>query len=202
MVMNQEQYKATMWEIALRHDKKARGAKYVRRWEHFWDEKQLVADLSLDGRTDIKSVLDIGTGVGMLPFIYRQRGIEVEGTDITEDITGPMFIECCELINLTRFELWVIPNQPMNLTKHYDMIVATRTEFDRQEGFDWAYFLDDCFKHCDRVWFKLNEGGSIKKHDSWFQQIIFNKKKDGSAIGQWCLDMNKEDWIKIKDGKI
>ena len=132
--MKLEEYKEKMFEISNRYDKKYRGAKYVRRWDGFWNEKQLVADLSLAGRTDIKSVLDIGTGVGMLPFIYQQRGLEVEGTDITEEITGKMFIECCELIKLKRFELWVKPNQPMNLTRHYDMIVATRTEFDRQEG--------------------------------------------------------------------
>ena len=192
--MKLEEYKEKMFEISNRYDKKQRGAKYVRRWDGFWNEKQLVADLSLAGRTDIKSVLDIGTGVGMLPFIYQQRGLEVEGTDITEEITGKMFIECCELIKLKRFELWVKPNQPMNLTRHYDMIVATRTEFDRQEGWNWEFFITDCFKHCDRIWFKLNEGGSIKKYDTWFSKILFNKKPDGTPIGHWCLKIDKSEW--------
>lgn len=192
--MKLEEYKEKMFGISNRYDKKYRGAKYVRRWDDYWNEKQLVADLSLAGRTDIKSVLDIGTGVGMLPFIYQQRGLEVEGTDITEEITGKMFIECCELIKLKRFELWVKPNQPMNLTRHYDMIVATRTEFDRQEGWNWEFFITDCFKHCDRIWFKLNEGGSIKKYDTWFKKILFNKKPDGTPIGHWCLKIDKSEW--------
>lgn len=197
--MNLEQYKEEMWKISQRYAKKYRGAKYVKQWDKFWNEKQLVADLSLEGRDDIKSVLDIGTGVGMLPFIYQQRGIEVEGTDITEDITGKMFIDCCNLINMKRFELWVRPNQPMNLSRHYDMIVATRTEFDRQEGWNWKYFLDDCFKHCNRVFFKLNEGGSIRKYDPGFAKILFNKKPDGTPIGHWCLKLDKEEWLKSRE---
>jgi len=189
-----EKYKQKMMEISMRYHKKYRGVKYVKRWDDFWKEKQLVVDLSLAGRNDIKSVLDIGTGVGVLPYIYKQRGLEVEGTDITEDITGTMFTECCNLIGLKRYELWVKPKQPMNLPRNYDMIVATRTEFDRQEGFDWNYFLDDCFKHCNRVFFKLNEGGSIKKYDPGFQKLLFNRKPDGSPIGHWCLILDKQQW--------
>ena len=192
--MKIEEYKQKMTDISKKYDKKYRGAKYVRCWDDYWNEKQLVADLSLSGRTDIKSVLDIGTGVGMLPFIYRQRGIEAEGTDITEEITGKMFIECCEMIKLKRYELWVRPVQPMNLPRKYDMIVATRTEFDRQEGWDWNYFLNDCFQYCDRVFFKLNEGGSIKKYDPGFRKLLFNKKPDGTPIGHWCLMLDKEQW--------
>ena len=105
-----------------------------------------------------------------------------------------MFIECCELIKLKRYELWVRPVQPMNLPRKYDMIVATRTEFDRQEGWDWDYFLNDCFQYCDRVFFKLNEGGSIKKYDPGFCKLLFNKKPDGSPIGHWCLMLDKEQW--------
>ena len=196
--MKEQEYKDKMWEIAKRYDKKARGSKYVRRWDRFWDEKQLVADLSLLEGNNIKSVLDIGTGVGMLPFIYEQRGLEVEGTDITEDITGKMFIECCQLINLKRFELWVKPNQPMNLPRKYDMIVATRTEFDRQENWDWKYFLDDCFNYCNRVFFKLNEGGSLKKYNPGFAKILFNKKPDGTSIGHWCLKIDEAEWKEIR----
>jgi len=192
--MKTDQYKQQMFDIASRYDKKYRGAKYVRQWDKFWNEKQLVADLSLSGRSNVKSILDIGTGVGMLPFVYQQRGIEVEGTDITEDITGKMFIECCELINLKRFELWVTPNQPLNLSKHYDMIVATRTEFDRQEGWDWKYFLDDCFKYCDSIFFKLNDGASKRKYNPDFAKLLFNKKPDGSPIGHWCLKLDKAEW--------
>lgn len=192
--MKLDEYKKKMFEISNRYGKKYRGAKYVRCWDDYWNEKQLVADLSLSGRSDIKSILDIGTGVGMLPFIYQQRGLETEGTDITEDITGKMFVECCELIKLQRYELWVRPNQPMNLPRKYDMIVATRTEFDRQEGWNWNYFLDDCFQYCNRVFFKLNEGGSIKKYDPKFQKLLFNKKPDGTPIGHWCLMLDKEQW--------
>lgn len=188
------EYRQKMTDIVMRYGKKDRGAKYVRQWDDFWKEKQLVADLSLSGRSDIKSVLDIGTGVGMLPFVYQQRGLEVEGTDITEDITGPIFKQCCDLIKMKRYELWIKSKTPMNLPRKYDMIVATRTEFDRQEDWDWNYFLDDCFQYCDRVFFKLNEGGSIKKYDPEFRKILFNKKPDGTPIGHWCLLLDKEQW--------
>ena len=72
--MNLTEYKQKMIGISKKYDKKYRGAKYVRCWDDYWNEKQLVADLSLSGKPDIKSVLDIGTGVGMLPFIYRHAG--------------------------------------------------------------------------------------------------------------------------------
>lgn len=192
--MNTEEYKKKMTDIVMRYGKMDRGAKYVRKWDRFWDEKTDVANLSLAGRSDLKSVLDIGTGVGMLPFIYQQRGLEVEGTDITEDITGPIFKQCCDLINMKRYELWIKPKTPMNLTRNYDLIVATRTEFDRQEGWDWEYFLDDCFKHSKRVFFKLNEGGSIKHHNDRIRNLLFNTRADGSAIGNWCILLDKEQW--------
>ena len=34
------------------------------------------------------------------PFLLQQKGISVEGTDIEEEITGPIFKKCCDLINL------------------------------------------------------------------------------------------------------
>lgn len=196
--MKLEEYKEKMWEIAKRYDKKARGAKYVRRWEDFWDEKQLVANLSLAGRTDIKSVLDIGTGVGMLPYILNQKGIEVEGTDITEDITGKMFIECCNVINLNRFELWVKPKQPLNLKRNYDLIVATRTEFERQEEFDWNFFVDDCFKYCNRIFIHTNQGGKSNNFSERLKPFAFNKDPNtGMKLGRWCFMINKNQWEDI-----
>lgn len=196
--MNLEQYKEEMWKISQRYAKKYRGAKYVKQWDKFWNEKQLVADLSLEGRNDIKSVLDIGTGVGMLPFIYQQRGIEVEGTDITEDITGKMFIDCCNLINMKRFELWVRPNQPMNLSRHHDMIVATRTEFDGQEGWNWNFFVDDCFKYCNRIFIHTNQGGKSNNFSERLKPFAFNKDPNtGMKLGRWCFMINKNQWEDI-----
>ena len=191
-------YKEKMFDISKKYDKRARGAKYVRHWDDFWNEKQLVANLSLEGGDNIKRALDIGTGVGMLPFIYQQRGIEVEGTDITEDITGKMFIECCNVINLTRFELWVKPKQSLNLKRNYDLIVATRTEFDRQEGFDWNFFVDDCFKYCNRIFIHTNQGGKSNNFSERLKPFAFNKDpKTGIKLGRWCFMINKNQWEDI-----
>jgi len=194
--MKLDVYRSRMFDVCKKYDKRARGAKYVRQWDDFYKEKIVISQICID--ETIKSVLDIGTGVGMLPYILNQKGIEVDGTDITEDITGKMFIECCNVINLKRFELWVKPKQPLNLKRNYDLIVATRTEFERQEGFDWNFFVDDCFKYCNRVFIHTNQGGKSNNFSERLKPFAFNKDpKTGIKLGRWCFMINKNQWEDI-----
>lgn len=190
-------YQEKMWEIAMRYDKKYRGAKYVRRWDRFYNEKLAIIDHVLSKNSFIKSALDIGTGVGMLPYILQQKNIKVEGTDIKEDITGTMFIECCQLINLPRYELYVIPGQSMNLPKQYDLIVSTRTEFDRQEGFDWNFFINDAFNFCNCLYIKTNVGSSASPFPESLKEFSMSPKfrlSETVSCEAWSFYLEKDQW--------
>lgn len=182
--MREADYREALLNIAQAYPKRYRGAKYIRNWDRYYKEKLLLVD-QMD-LTDIESALDIGTGVGMLPYIFMTKKINVEGTDVTEDITGKMFAEACKVINLKRFELFVKPLTPMNLSKHYDLIVSTRTEFDRQEGFDWNYFVDDCFNHCNRIFIRTNLGNSRNPFPKNLQEFT------RMIAGGWTLSMDKQ----------
>ena len=105
--MNLKQYEAQMTDIAMQYNKFVRGAKYVRQWDRHFSEKEYIVKKAEEfGMLDnVKTAIDVGTGVGMLPYVLMQKGIHVEGTDIEEEITGPMFKHCCDLINLKRHHL-------------------------------------------------------------------------------------------------
>ena len=87
--MNTEQYKNKLFSIIQGFPKNDRGIKYIRKWDYYWSEKEYVVNKC--NLTNVKSAIDIGTGVGMLPYMLMQKGIKVEGTDIEEEITGPIF---------------------------------------------------------------------------------------------------------------
>lgn len=184
-MLTEEEYKTELYKIISKYPKKYRGAKYIRNWDRFWAEKKQIIDLC--NLTNVKTALDIGTGIGMLPYQLMQKGITVEGTDIDEDTTGTMFIEACKLINLTRYELFVNPNKTLNLPKHYDLILSTRTEFDRQQGFDWNYFITDAFNYCNQLFIKTNIGGLINPFPDTIIPFSFK-------IAQWSFYIKKEDW--------
>lgn len=185
--MNTDEYKLRLQEISSKYPKRYRGVKYIKKWDKFWHEKNIIADaLPLQG---VKSILDIGTGIGMLPYILKSKGYEVEGTDITEDITGDLFIEACALINLPRHCLWVNPNESLNLSRNYDLIVATRTEFDRADGFNWEYFINDCFTFCNKIFIHTNSGKKAYRSDlDWLQPFLQRHAYN------WCVVIEKDQW--------
>ena len=188
--MTENEYKEKLLSIALAYPKRYRGAKYIRQWDRYYKEKLLIVN-EMD-LTDVKTALDIGTGVGMLPYILKSKYIDIEGTDISEDITGKMFTEACNVINLKRFELFVKSLTPMNLTKHYDLIISTRTEFDRQENFNWNYFVNDCFNHCNRIFIRTNLGNNRNPFPKNLQDFTTIK------VGGWTLSISKKDFINSK----
>ena len=155
--MKTDQYKQQMISIAKKYDKKYRGAKYVNQWDKFWNEKQLVADLSLSNRPNIKSVLDIGTGVGHLPYLLMKKNIKVDITLPLSILDEPLYVESCNLIGLTPIDLVIKSKKSLNLDKKYDLITAIGTTFDIQEpNFDWDYFFNDCFQFCEQVFIRSN----------------------------------------------
>ena len=157
---------------------------------------------------DVKSVLDIGAGVGLLGVLLNYwYGIEVEATDV-EDEKGAsgyknMYKKIFKHMKTPRHICEIKNGKPIKLPKKYDMITMTRTVFDREEleggydnkypheKFDYEYFLNDIFQYCNRIFWKTN----------W--QAIANKKVFPKSIHPflWWPTKNrgssdyKEDWL-------
>ena len=207
--MNTQDYRNTLTEISKRHWKKAPGAKYIHKWDLYMLEKQFCVDnMNFDG---VNSVLEIGCGMGMLShLIQEQKGInDIELTDVDEFFDssdkGGLYKECCDVLDFKRFVMYVNMNEPMKLDRQYDMIVATRTVFDREclepgTIFDYEYWLDDCFKYCNRVFVKTNFSGGGKSFPDYLRPYLWwPKGPEWRVIGQakdedGILELTKHDW--------
>ena len=117
------EYQDILTEIAYKYDKNARGAKYIRKWSKFFAEKNFIIETAQRfGFLDrVKTAIDIGTGVGVLPYLLKKQSIAVEGTDIDLSTTGPMFRECCDVINLKVHYLCIYNNTKMVFPGKYDI---------------------------------------------------------------------------------
>lgn len=191
--MNDIEYKNKMFEIVSKYPKKFEGAKYIRKWDEFWIEKNNVVN-STPNLDNIKTALDIGTGVGMLPYLLKKRGITVDASDLDDALTGKLYTECCDIINLKKFELDIKPNTPMNLKKTYDVIYATRTVFDRQEGWSWKYFIDDCFNYSRIVHIKTNL--KTNNFPDYLQPYLWKFKSldTKKPYGQFLITIQEQNW--------
>lgn len=192
--MAPSEYRTKLETLVRKYRKNDVGAKYILNWDIFWEEKSHFVKLIDEGT--IKSSLDIGTGIGMLPYLLQQKGIYVEGTEISEQMNDGLYTECCDLIGLKRHVVEILPNQPMNLTRKYDLILASRTIFDRQKGFDWSFFIDDCFKHCNTVLFKMNHVGRASVYPSKVRPFLFKNPQEHKVIRKsWFIKINKSEWV-------
>ena len=206
--MNNEEYRSTLLEISKRHGKKVPGAKYIHKWDMYMLEKQFCVDnMNFEG---VNSVLEIGCGMGMLAYLIReQKGItDIELTDVDEffDHTdkGGLYKDCCDVLGLKRFVMYVNMNEPMKLDRQYDMIVATRTVFDREclepgTIFNYEYWFDDCFKYCKRVFVKTNFAGGGKSFPDYLRPYLWwPTGPNGESLGKprrgWYIRVDKEQW--------
>lgn len=184
--MNVDEYKKQLELLAEKYPKKYRGTKYIKNWDNFWQEKNKILDFA--DLTEVKTALDIGTGMGILAYQLQQRGIITEATDIDVDTTGYLFKQATDLINLPVYYLKILPKTPIDLPKKYDIIFSTRTEFDRQDGFCWEWFLDDCFKYTEQVVIKTNRGNKSNPFPPRLHQYSI---KDST----WIIRLKKQEFF-------
>ena len=202
--MDINEYKTKMFDIVNRYPKKDRGAKYVRHWDiHLHEKEYMVKKAEEFGMLDnVKTAIDVGTGVGMLPYLLMKKGIHVEGTDIEEEHTGPIYKQCCDLIDLKIHHMYVNNGQPMDFPGKYDLLIATRTVFDREclkpgELFDWKFFFNDVFQYVDKVFIKTNNAGSGKGYPDYLMKYLYNPGGEGlgKPFRAWYVKITKEMWL-------
>lgn len=195
------------------------GFKYSKNFWNYYNEKQFcIQHMDLD---DVETVCDIGAGVGLLGVLLNQwYNIEVEATDVTATFDAGIFQQMFAKMRMARHLLEIKNKEPIVLPKHYDMITITRSVFDREELpggyknkypdelFDYEYFLDDIFKHCNKLFWKTN-------WQSWATQKVFpesvqpflwwpeknRSSKDGARSNAmakpyraWYIILTKEEW--------
>ncbi len=182
--MNIEKFRKFLDELEVQTSRDEAGKivaeedfKYSKNFWNYYNEKQFcIQHMDLD---DVETVCDIGAGVGLLGVLLNQwYNIEVEATDVKATFDGGIFQQMFAKMKTPRHLLEIKNKQSIVLPKHYDMITITRSVFDREELpngyknkypdelFDYEYFLDDIFKHCNKLFWKTN-------WQSWATQKVF-----------------------------
>ena len=201
--MKVTEYKTKMFDVVNLYPKKDRGAKYIRHWDVHYPEKEFMVKKAEEFGMlkDVKTAVDVGTGVGMLPYLLMQKGIHVEATDVDEEQTGPMYKQCCDIINLKRHDLWIDNGKPMDFPGKYDLFIASRTCFDREclqpgELFDWKFFFNDVFQYVDKVFIKTNNQGAGRGYPDWLRTYLYNPASEGlgKPFRAWYIHITKEKW--------
>jgi len=182
--MNIEKFRKFLDELEVQTSRDEAGKivaeedfKYSKNFWNYYNEKQFcIQHMDLD---DVETVCDIGAGVGLLGVLLNQwYNIEVEATDVKATFDGGIFQQMFAKMKTPRHLLEIKNKQSIVLPNHYDMITITRSVFDREELpngyknkypdelFDYEYFLDDIFKHCNKLFWKTN-------WQSWATQKVF-----------------------------
>ena len=99
--------------------------------------------------------------------------------------------------------MYIYNNKPMKFPGNYDLLIASRTEFDREfltpgEQFNWQYFLDDAFQYVNKVFIKTNNAGSGKGYDKWMRKYLWNPKFEGygKPYRAWYVKIDREEWAE------
>ncbi len=226
--MNIEKFRKFLDELEVQTSRDETGKivaeedyKYSKNFWNYYNEKQFcIQHMDLD---DVETVCDIGAGVGLLGVLLNQwYNIEVEATDVKATFDGGIFQQMFAKMKTPRHLLEIKNKQSIVLPNHYDMITITRSVFDREELpngyknkypdelFDYEYFLDDIFKHCNKLFWKTN-------WQSWATQKVFpesvrpflwwpeknrsskdNLRNNSMAkpYRAWYIILTKEEWEK------
>ena len=125
--------------------------KYVKKIDLYLQEKIDVARaLKLDVVED-RSILDIGTGVGMFPWLCRQLGHVCLSTYYDDFEFYEKMWELLEIKRPTYLEVRANRHWQLGYTKRFDIITAQRTVFDRYpanwSAYNWIMFLEEAYRH-------------------------------------------------------
>ena len=106
------------------------------------------------------SVLDIGTGMGYLPYILKHNGYDVTCFDMAG--CAEIFNKSCEILGIKKIDFTIKKCENiMKFNKKFDIINATLLCFNQHRETDfwlkdeWSFFLNDIYNN------QLNDNGIL-----------------------------------------
>ena len=148
------------------------------------------------------TVLDIGTGMGYLPYIFKHNGYDVTCFDMAG--CAEIFNRSCEILGIKKVDFTInkYVNIP-NFNKKFDIVNASLVTFNQHRETEiwlkdeWLFFLNDIYNH------QLNDNGILYLG---FNSEIENKFYLGNDILHNMFDpyidnrtavLNRDDIRKI-----
>ncbi len=106
------------------------------------------------------SILDIGTGMGYIPYIFKHNGYDVSCFDMVG--CADIFNKSCKMLGVKKHDFTISKyNRIINFNKKFDIINASLICFNqhREKDFwlkdEWMFFLSDIYNN------QLNNGGVL-----------------------------------------
>ena len=144
------------------------------------------------------SILDVGAGPGLFLKLCLVHGHNVYGTEVPEIINSPVS-DLYKHYNIDLFELVIKKSEKIVLPKQYDIIVASRTVFDEEDGYyksdDWIEWKNQMFEH-------LNSNGKLflKTNLKFFKNSIIPAQQEiVNAFGLPLLGWNSLTFLLKKN---
>lgn len=154
------------------HTKFSRKLNY--NYRHVVEIYKVIHNCFENGKEENLRIMDIGTGYGLLPYIFTRNGHTVETLDI-EDTPTP-YDQACEIFGIKKHTYRIERFKPlMKFEEKFDAIVSTKICFndhnsdDIWRGEEWRFFLKDVFEN------HLNKKGIVWLH--------FNRTKEEIETG-------------------
>jgi 2-polyprenyl-3-methyl-5-hydroxy-6-metoxy-1,4-benzoquinol methylase len=138
------QFQAEAWPNSQRDRHYHEAVKYIKKFDSYAEEKlRLFRSMGLE-QAGTKKILDIGSGLGVFPWICRLHNHHCTLTDVSPH---QIWRKAHRLLQINRNyrDLEIVAYQDIELTQQYDIITAHRTVFDehdyRWHAEEWTWFL-------------------------------------------------------------
>ena len=142
--LEQIQFQAEAWPNSERDRHYYEAVKYIRKFDVYAEEKlRLFRSMDLE-QAGTKKILDIGSGLGVFPWLCRLHNHHCMFTDVSPHQIWRTAHRLLQ-INRNYMDLEIVYQQDILLPQRFDIITAHRTVFDehdyRWHVEEWIWFL-------------------------------------------------------------
>ena len=131
-------------ELAVSYDRLTNDVDYAAVVDFYW---QILEKEGAKPRTCV----DLACGTGSVSVLLAEKGLDVVGVDMSEDMLTVAFDKACDMENPPRFVCQKL--QELKLHRGVDMAVCAL------DSLDYVTDPDDCAEAIRRVYKALNPGG-------------------------------------------